>query len=88
MKNPQSNTFLGFKKLPAQYAKWVMPLLLSVIMTCIVSLISTLNTVGFVAGAARLWLRSWGWSWMFAFPVLLLILPVVRKATAAIVETP
>jgi hypothetical protein len=77
-----------FKKLPAHTAKWVMPFLLSILMTCIVSLISTLQAVGPVPGVAAMWLRAWGWSWLFAFPVLLLILPLVRKATAAIVETP
>jgi ABC-type glycerol-3-phosphate transport system permease component len=88
MKNPRSNTFLGFKKLPASYAQWVMPFLLSVLMTCIVSMISTLRTLGMVAGFVEIWMRAWGWSWMFAFPVLLLILPLVRKATGMIVETP
>lgn len=88
MKNPQSTTFLGFKKLPARYAQWVMPFLLSVLMTCIVSLVSTLTHTGFAPGVAGLWLRSWGLSWLVAFPVLLLLLPVVRKVTAAIVEMP
>ncbi len=41
-------------KLPASYAKWVMPLLLSLFMTCIVSLISTLHTLGPVAGFAAI----------------------------------
>ena len=76
------------KKLPASYAKWVMPFILSVFMTCIVSLISTARTIGLVPGFAALWMNAWAWSWLFAFPVLLLILPLVRKATAAIVETP
>ena len=88
MKNPHSHPFPAFKKLPSQHAKWVMPFLLSVFMTSIVSLISTLRAVGLVPGLAGIWLQAWAWSWMFAFPVLLLILPVVRKATAAIVETP
>jgi hypothetical protein len=76
------------KKLPAPYAKWVMPFLLSVLMTCIVSLISTLKTLGPVAGFFAIWMSAWAWSWLFAFPVLLLILPLVRKLTTAIVETP
>jgi ABC-type glycerol-3-phosphate transport system permease component len=75
-------------KLPASYAKWVMPFLLSLFMTCIVSLISTLHTLGPVAGFAAIWMSAWAWSWFFAFPVLLLILPVVRRLTAAIVHTP
>ena len=82
-KNP-----LGFKKLPASAGAWVMPLLLSVIMTCIVSLISTLRSVGLAPGLPAIWLSAWGLSWLFAFPTLLLILPLVRKMTATLVETP
>ena len=46
-KTPVS-TFLGLRKLPARYAGFVMPLLLSILMTCIVSLISTFKGVGWV----------------------------------------
>ena len=75
------------KKLPASYAKFVMPLLLSVLMTFIVSFISTLRGVGWAPDFARIWLGSWGLSWAVAFPTMLLVLPVVRRATAALVET-
>jgi hypothetical protein len=85
---PPPDTFLGFQKLPARYAQWVMPFLLSVLMTCIVSLISTLTNVGLAPNLLAIWLRSWALSWIFAFPVLLLLLPVVRRATAAIVQQP
>lgn len=79
-----------FRKLPARYAGLVMPLLLSILMTSIVSLISTWRGVGglVVPGFWRLWLGSWFWSWVVAFPTLLLVLPLVRRATAALVETP
>jgi hypothetical protein len=79
---------LGFAKLPARYATVVMPFFLSVIMTCVVSLISTLRGVGFDAGFFPLWLGSWALSWLVAFPTLLLVLPLVRRATAAFVRSP
>lgn len=79
---------LGLPKLPARYASIVMPLLLSVIMTCIISLVSTLRGVRLADGFLWLWLGSWGLSWLIAFPVLLLVLPLVRKATAALVQMP
>lgn len=47
------------KKLPASYAKWVMPFLLSVFMTCIVSLISTLRAAGPVDGFSGIWMSAW-----------------------------
>ncbi|MBM0103355.1 DUF2798 domain-containing protein [Steroidobacter sp. S1-65] len=63
-----------------------MPLLLSILMTCIVSAISTLRGVGFVPNFLHVWLSAWLISWLVAFPTLLLVLPVVRRATAALVR--
>jgi hypothetical protein len=65
-----------------------MPLLLTFLMTFIVSFISTLRGVGVTPDFVRVWFSAWGWSWLVAFPALLGILPVVRRATAAIVDTP
>lgn len=88
--NHQSNrpkkSFLGFPKLPARCAAWVMPLLLSILMTFVVSMISTIRGVGLSPDMPRIWMSAWGISWIFAFPTLLLVLPLVRKATAAIVD--
>ena len=88
--SPESSpsTFLGLRKLPARSAAWVMPLLLSLLMTFIVSLISTLRAVGVSMDVPRLWMSSWALSWLVAFPTLLLVLPLVRRATAAIVQPP
>ncbi len=61
-------------------------------MTCVVSLVSTLVGSG---PALDMWLLSWVavlgccpglLSWVIAFPTLLIVLPVVRRVTAAIVE--
>ncbi|MBM3116017.1 DUF2798 domain-containing protein [Jeongeupia naejangsanensis] len=81
MSFPQSS----FRKLPARYASVVMPLLLSLLMTCIVSVISTLRGIG-PGGFPQVWLAAWGLSWLVAFPVLLLVLPVVRRLTMLIVR--
>ena len=88
--SPESSpsTFLGLRKLPARSAAWVMPLLLSLLMTFIVSLISTVRVAGLTLELPRLWLSAWALSWVVAFPTLLLVLPVVRRATAAIVAQP
>ena len=83
-----SKTFLGLRKLPARSAVWVTPLLLSLLMTFVVSLISTVRVAGVSADLPLLWMSSWALSWVIAFPTLLLALPVVRRATAAIVQQP
>ncbi|MCH1930726.1 DUF2798 domain-containing protein [Shewanella sp. A25] len=86
-KNP-SRTIFGTAKLHAKYANIVMPFFLSILMSCIVSGISTLNGVGTSPQFIDLWLSAWFISWIVAFPTLLLVLPLVRKLTAAFVELP
>ena len=76
------------KKLPARFANVVMPFFLSVLMTCIVSLIATLRSVGLNAEFMQLWPGSWLLSWVIAFPTMLLVLPLVRKLTMSVVAKP
>lgn len=77
-----------FRKLPPRYAAIVMPLVLSVFMTCVVSAIATLRSVGFIDGVQWLWLQNWALSWVVAFPTLLVILPLVRRVVAMLVAAP
>lgn len=76
------------RKLPARYAALVMPFLLSILMTFIVSMISTLRSVGLVDHFLSIWMGSWALSWAVAFPTLLLVLPLVRRMTAMLVDMP
>jgi Protein of unknown function (DUF2798) len=87
MTAPQPNTFFGIPKLPARYASVVMPLLLSVLMTFIVSGISTHKSIGFAPQFLQTWMGAWGLSWLVAFPTMLVVLPLVRKMTAALVRS-
>lgn len=80
--------FLGLRKLPARYGGLVLPLLLSILMTSVVSFVSIVRSVGLAPGLVPVWLGAWGWSWLVAFPTLLLVLPAVRRATDAFVERP
>ncbi len=73
-------------RLPAHWAPFVMPLLLSICMTFIVSGIATVKAVGLTDDFLGLWMGAWGVSWVIAFPVLLLVLPAVRKLTGLIVR--
>jgi hypothetical protein len=76
------------RRLPAHYHGIVLPLILSFLMTCVVSLISTLRSVGFIPGFVSLWLGSWALSWIVAFPLLLLALPAARAMTRWWVDEP
>lgn len=78
---------IRFRRLPARWAPFVMPLVLSVLMTCVVSAVATLRSLGpFHPDLAATWMSAWGLSWLVGFPTLLLVLPLVRKIVAALVE--
>lgn len=77
---------LPIRRLPARYAAIVMPLVLSIIMTCIISGVATVRALGTTADALRTWPSSWLLSWMIAFPVLLIVLPIVRRIVALVVD--
>lgn len=88
MSRARSYPTSGRRKLPARYASVVLPLILSCFMTCIVSLISTLRSLGWSSNELLMvWLSSWALSWIVAFPALLVVLPLARKLTARIVDT-
>ncbi|MGH8493966.1 MAG: DUF2798 domain-containing protein [Moraxellaceae bacterium] len=74
------------RKIPARYASLIMPLLLSIFMTCVVSAISILRSTGLSGQFLQLWPGAWLLSWLVAFPVLLLILPVVKRLTVWLTE--
>ena len=74
-------------KLPARYNSIVMPLLLSLLMTCVVSAISVLRAKGMGTDALATWPSAWAISWCIAFPVLLIFLPLVRRITAFFVHS-
>lgn len=74
----------GLRKFSPSAAQWLTPLMLSVVMTFVVSLVSTLVTSGWTGAGPWLWLRAWGLSWVIAFPTLLIVLPLVRRVTAAL----
>ena len=75
-------------KLPARYAAIVMPLVLSVLMTFVVSAISTFRSLGPTPAFLATWPSAWAISWLVAFPTLLAVLPLVRKIVALAVEQP
>jgi Protein of unknown function (DUF2798) len=83
-----SNLVSTSKKLPAKYAMVVLPLILSVIMTFIISGVSTLRGVGLSPLFAATWMSAWGLSWLVAFPTLLVVLPFVRRVVGMVVAAP
>jgi len=75
-------------KLPARYESIVMPFVLSVVMTFVVSGISTLKSLGATQAFLDTWPAAWAISWLVAFPTLLAVLPLVRRIVALVVAPP
>jgi hypothetical protein len=75
-------------KLPARYGSIVMPLILSLLMTFVVSAISTLKSLGATQAFVATWPTAWALSWLVAFPTLLVLLPLVRRIVALVVAPP
>jgi hypothetical protein len=79
---------LVLRKLPAASANVVMPLVLSITMSGIVSAVVTATSAAPGPGFATTLLKAWGLSCAVAFPSLLVLLPVVRRVVALVVEQP
>lgn len=78
----------GFRKLPSRFNAVAFPFILSIAMCGIVSAVSTLKGLGMSPEFPSRWLSAWGISWLIAFPVLLIILPLVRRIVAVFVAAP
>jgi len=76
------------RRLPPRCAAFVMPLILSVLMTFVVSAISTLKSLGPTPAFFVTWPTAWALSWLVAFPTLLVVLPMKRRIVALVVEPP
>lgn len=64
-KTPMTSNVTRRRKLPARYAAIISPLVLSLLMTFIVSLISTLKSLGLHPSMPGIWMVAWacrGWS--------------------------
>ena len=71
--------------LPARYAPMLFGLILSGLMSLLVSGIATFRAAGVTADFTALWMRGWLTAWLFAFPVVLVVAPVARKAVQQLV---
>lgn len=80
---------MTFRKLPARTGHVVLPLVITFCMTFVVSGISTVKNLGIHDPTLlHSWMGAWGTSWIIAFPVLMVLLPFVRKFVFSFVEAP
>ncbi|MEM9247506.1 MAG: DUF2798 domain-containing protein [Pseudomonadota bacterium] len=69
--------------IPHRFAHVAFALIVSGLMSCMVSGISTFRTLGMVDGFVGLWLTNWPFSWAVAFPTILVVAPCARRIVGA-----
>ena len=73
-------------KLPLKWMGIIMPFILSCLMSGIISMINMLRNLGWIDGFLALWFHNWMISWAIAFPVVVTLLPFVRRFTGLFVD--
>ncbi len=68
-----------------KYGPLLYSLILSGLMSILVSGIATYRAVGLVSNFASLWAGAWLAAWLFAFPAVLMVAPLARRAMHHIV---
>jgi hypothetical protein len=66
--------------IPKKFAPMLFGFILSGLMSLLVSGIATFRAVGPAPHFASLWASAWLTAWLFAFPIVLLVAPMARKA--------
>lgn len=85
--NPAVSKPRGWR-LPHRAQNVLVPFFLASFMTLIVSSIATVKAVGLTDDIVQRIALAWATSFVVAFPCVLVILPLVRKLVARLVEPP
>jgi hypothetical protein len=72
--------------IPARFAPILFGFILSGLMSCMVSGLSTFRALGLGTGFASAWAGNWLVSWAIAFPVVLVVAPITRRIVARLVK--
>ena len=75
-------------KFHPKHMAWLMPLILSCVMSGSLSCFNLLMNKGWVDGFISIWLHTWVLSWLVAFPLILVFIPLVRKLLMPFVASP
>jgi Protein of unknown function (DUF2798) len=74
------------KKLPASLHRFALPAGTSFFMTFLVSGIATWRAIGPGESLLGTWMTSWMIAWAVAAPTMYIMMPVVRRALARVIE--
>ena len=71
--------------IPARFAPILFGLILSGMMSCVVSGLSTARALGLDTGVFGAWMGNWGVSWAVSFPLVLVLAPITRRIVTRLV---
>lgn len=72
----------------AKYQHFVVGFFMSFLMSAIMSFVISLINLGWEQTTWSIWLHAWFMAFVVAFPVILLVGPIVRKLVAWVVKHP
>jgi hypothetical protein len=72
--------------IPKRFTNLVFSLFMSFIMSGMMSCIVTFINVGAVENFLFIWLKAWSMAFIIAFPILLLLTPMVKRLVSLVVE--
>ena len=73
--------------IPSRFTPILFAFIVSGLMSCIVSGVSTLSAISEMANFFEAWMAAWGKSWVVAFPTILIVVPLTRKLITKITTT-
>lgn len=60
---------------------------MALFMSCIMSFVISVFNVGIVENIVAIWLKSWSFAFIVAFPAVLMVAPLVRKIVVILIKT-
>jgi hypothetical protein len=72
--------------IPVRFAPIIFGFIVSGLMSFVVSGISTFRSAGFAPELPAAWMGAWLTSWLFAFPIVIVIAPLARRAVDLLVR--
>jgi len=72
--------------IPRKYGPQLFSLILSGLMSLLVSGISTFRTIGLEPNFLHQWSSTWLTAWLFAFPTVLLAIPLTRMTVELLIR--
>ena len=59
---------------------------MALLMSCLMSFVVSTFNMGFVDNLVFIWLKAWGVAFSIAFPAIVIVAPIVRKLTEALLK--